>query len=251
MNCPVCNAPNIAGATFCDNCGTKLGAQSAPPPVPIQAPVPATQAGGMACPSCQSPVIPGTAFCDICGAAIPSVAPAPAAAPQPQPMPVAPAQQPGPAGQVRCGSCGAMNAPGQAFCDNCGQSLRAGGPGPSPVGPVGVPQGPVVPSVRLTVAASGVAFDLTGKTQAIIGRADPVSGVNPDVDLTPHGGDEGGVSRRHAELSFNGYQWQIKDLNSTNGTAVNNQRLSPNVPQPLNSGDQVRVGKVSLVFQAG
>ncbi len=101
----------------------------------------------------------------------------------------------------------------------------------------------------MIVAASGAAFDLAGKTKVIIGRADPVSGVNPDVDLTPYGGDEGGVSRRHAELSFNGQQWQVKDLNSTNGSAVNDQRLGPNVLQPLNNGDQIRVGKLVLVFQ--
>lgn len=242
MNCPVCNAPNVDGAMFCDNCGTKLSAQVAPPPMPVQPAAPVA-AGGAVCPSCQSPVIPGTAFCDICGAAIPAAAPAP----QMPPAPVPQAPMPAAGGQIRCASCGATNDAGQAFCDNCGQPL-----GPAKPGGFGVPApAPAAPRVSLMLAASGVTFDLTGKTQAIVGRADPVSGVNPDVDLTPHGGDDAGVSRRHAELSFNGYQWQIKDLNSTNGSAVNNQRLAPNVSQPLSNGDQVRLGKLVLVFQAG
>jgi hypothetical protein len=228
MNCPVCNAPNIDGAAFCDNCGARLGAQAAPQPMPIQQPAPAGTARGSVCASCQSPVIPGTAFCDVCGAAISN---------QPQPLTVAPAA----GGQVRCANCGAMNEPAQVFCDNCGQRLGAARPASLPGQGVGAK----------LVAASGVTFDLTGRTKAIIGRADPVSDVHPDVDLTSHGGDEGGVSRRHAELSFDGSQWQIKDLNSTNGSAVNNQRLSPNVPQWLKNGDQIRLGKLVLVFQAG
>jgi pSer/pThr/pTyr-binding forkhead associated (FHA) protein len=134
-----------------------------------------------------------------------------------------------------------MNPSGQPFCDSCGNRL----------GSSELQQPAPGRGARLMVASSGIAFDLTGKNTAIIGRADPVSGVNPDVDLTPHGGDEGGVSRRHAELSFNGYQWQIKDLNSTNGSYVNNQRLNANVPQLLNSNDQIRLGRVGLVSQTG
>jgi pSer/pThr/pTyr-binding forkhead associated (FHA) protein len=103
---------------------------------------------------------------------------------------------------------------------------------------------------RLVVTATGAQFDLTGKTEAFIGREDPVSGVFPDVDLTAHGGgDVDAVSRRHAKLSFNGYQWTIEDLNSTNFTWVNNRKLTPGVPQPLNNGDQVRLAKVALTFQ--
>jgi hypothetical protein len=242
MNCPVCNARNIDGAAFCDNCGTKLDMQAAPQDMPIPQPALAGVAGNSVCPSCQSPVIPGTAFCDVCGAALPS---------QSQQVSVATASAAG--GQLRCANCGAMNEPSQFFCDNCGQPLGAA----RPIGLPGQGAAPVAPATavsagpKLVVAASGVAFDLAGKTKVVIGRADPVSGVNPDVDLTPYGGDEGGVSRRHAELSFNGQQWQIKDLNSTNGSAVNDQHLGPNVLQPLSNGEQIRLGKLVLVFQAG
>jgi hypothetical protein len=152
---------------------------------------------------------------------------------------------------AKCSACGQLNPAGQAFCDNCGASLTgqpapAGGPAVAPP-PVVAP--PPAQRPRLVVAASGAQFDLSGKTQAIIGREDPVSGIFPEVDLTPHGGDAGGVSRRHAKLAFNGYQWTVEDLNSTNNTFVNNQKLNPGAPQPLNNGDQVRLGKVVLTFQ--
>lgn len=87
-----------------------------------------------------------------------------------------------------------------------------------------------------------------GKAEIIIGREDPVSGIFPEVDLTDHGGDEGGVSRRHARIFMQGAQVFIEDLNSTNYTYVNQQRLTPGQPHPLNNGDEVRVGQVKLNF---
>lgn len=252
ITCPQCGTQAAAGAAFCDNCGASLAGAGA-------APAAAPAAGGMTCSQCHQPIIPGQAFCDNCGAAVtaaPAVAPAPppAAVPPPHivPQPVAPAPvAPAAGGMVRCAACNALVPANQAFCDSCGASLSApaGGAtlpqaGPAPVAPMGQPAG----HARLTTA-NGAQFDLTGKTQALIGREDPVSGIFPDVDLTPHGGDAGGVSRRHAKLAFNGFQWTIEDLNATNGSWVNNQKLNPGVPQPLNNGDQVRLGRVVLTFQ--
>ncbi len=208
----------------------------------------------MTCPTCGAAVIPGQAFCDGCGAALtgapaPAVAPAPAAPPM-APAPAVPMAAPPAAGMVKCPACGQLSPAGQAFCDNCGASLTA-----APVGGPVVAPPPVVPPPspamrpRLVVNATGAQFDLTGKSQVLVGREDPVSGIFPDVDLTPHGGVEGGVSRSHAKLAFNGFQWTVEDLNSTNFTFVNNQKLAPGAPQPLNNGDQLRLGRVVLTFQ--
>lgn len=246
--CPQCNSQIVSGAAFCDNCGAAVTAGPAP-----AAPVP--MAGGTACTQCGKPIIPGEAFCDNCGAAVTAgpvpVAPVPQSiAPMPQPMAPAPVAAPAAGGMIHCNACGASVPVGQAFCDNCGASLSAQPPvvqQPPSYAPVAPQQAPGM-RPRL-VAANGATFDLAGKAQAIIGREDPVSGIFPDVDLTPHGGDAGGVSRRHAKLAFNGYQWTIEDLNSTNFTFVNNQKVNPGVPQLLNNGDQVRLGKVVLTFQ--
>jgi len=242
ITCPTCNTPNQPSAAFCDNCGASLAGAAA---AGIAAPAAMPAVGGGKCTACGAAIIPGEAFCDNCGAAV-TAAPAPPPQPVPQPAPQAPVVYP-PAGagsMIKC-SCGSLNPAGQAFCDNCGASLSA-----QPAAPF-VPALPQpVPGMRpRLVAANGAQFDLTGKAQAIIGREDPVSGIFPEVDLTPHGGDAGGVSRRHAKLAFNGYQWTVEDLNSTNFTFVNNQKVNPGVPQPLNNGDQVRLGKVVLTFQ--
>lgn len=265
LNCPQCSTENPDGAAFCDNCGASLsGAAPAQPQQPAAPAQPAqdAQAGGATCPQCGASAIPGEAFCDNCGADLSSLQaggqapqqqqqqqpPQQQQAPPPQPAP----QQPAPGGGgVTCSSCGSSQPAGQAFCDNCGAQLSGGQQQvqqPQPQVQQPQPQVQPVGRPRLVVASTGAEIDLSGKAEATIGREDPVSGVYPEVDLTPHGGEEGGVSRQHAKLTFQGNQWQVQDLDSTNFTFVNNQKLNPGVPQPLNDGDQVRLGKVVLTF---
>ena len=50
------------------------------------------------------------------------------------------------------------------------------------------------------------------------------------------------VSRHHAEIRFDGTYWNLVDLQSTNGTFVNNQRIWPGQPRRLQPGDVVRFG---------
>ncbi|CAE8629183.1 unnamed protein product [Polarella glacialis] len=66
--------------------------------------------------------------------------------------------------------------------------------------------------------------------------------------------DGQGISRMHACLTFlrGGTQPRLKDLGSSNGTFVNNTRLSPNVPQALAHGDTVQFSckeKRTYVFE--
>ncbi len=56
------------------------------------------------------------------------------------------------------------------------------------------------------------------------------------------------VSRRHAELSFDGRDWHITDLNSTNGTLVNDVDIDECI---LRNGDLITVGLVNLEFREG
>ena len=90
---------------------------------------------------------------------------------------------------------------------------------------------------------------LSGKPSYLIGREDQVSGIYPEIDTTRSDGDSAGVSRRHAEIVLKNNQWFLQDLNSTNGTFVNNLRLPPHTSHPLHSGDQIRLGKWVATFQ--
>jgi pSer/pThr/pTyr-binding forkhead associated (FHA) protein len=54
------------------------------------------------------------------------------------------------------------------------------------------------------------------------------------------------VSVRHARLSYHHNQWWVEDLKSTNGTFLNDERLS--VPTVVVSGDELRCGQINLLI---
>jgi NADPH-dependent 2,4-dienoyl-CoA reductase/sulfur reductase-like enzyme/pSer/pThr/pTyr-binding forkhead associated (FHA) protein len=57
------------------------------------------------------------------------------------------------------------------------------------------------------------------------------------------------ISRRHAEIGYAHGQYLLRDLKSTNGTFVNDQRLEPEGICLLKQGDKVRFGKVTFALQ--
>ena len=208
----------------------------------------------------------GSAFCDECGEPLNASTPVATAAPAQAPID---ASAPAAAGEQICPSCGASNPAGEAFCSNCGNSLL-GAPAQAPAAPDPVAPPPVAPvnepvvvaapapsatpdatalQARLIVEADNQEFDLAGKDNITIGREDAVSNIFPDVDLTPHGGEEGGVSRLHARIFVENGQYMLEDENSTNFTFLNRQRLAAKTPTPLHDGDEVKLGRVLLRFK--
>jgi hypothetical protein len=199
----------------------------------------------------------GSAFCDECGEPLSGVAPvAASAAPQP-----APAVATATADSEVCPSCGALNPAGESFCSNCGSMLGATAaatgasapalaPAASPVAAAPVMSAaPVALSARLIVEADNQEFDLSGKDTILIGREDAVSNIFPDVDLTPHGGEEGGVSRMHARIFVENSQYMLEDENSTNFTFLNRQKLTAKTPTALHDNDEIKLGRVLLRFK--
>jgi CRP-like cAMP-binding protein len=95
-----------------------------------------------------------------------------------------------------------------------------------------------LPSARL--------FPLHASGETTLGRHDPVTGVTPDVDLSPLD-PERTVSRRHAAITSEGGTISITEVNaSTNGTFVNGARLQPFQPAALAHGDSVQLALVTL-----
>ncbi len=234
IRCPNCQMDNIDGAAFCDNCGRPLPAAPMPPTMPasavgaapIQPTMPAS-GGAVVCPTCGTPAMPGELYCSNCGTAL--AAPAPNV--MPPPLPVMPPPSP------------VSSAPTPM------PTAAVPPPGVGPTMPVAPPVS--VAQAYLMVVSNGTRVNLAAKPEVLVGRADPVSGVFPDVDLTPHGGDEGGVSRRHVKITQGGNQYFVEDLNSTNGTWIGQSRVQPGARVPLNNGDQLRLGKVLLNFFTG
>jgi pSer/pThr/pTyr-binding forkhead associated (FHA) protein len=97
--------------------------------------------------------------------------------------------------------------------------------------------------------ATGALLTLPNAAQAVVGRADPVSQFYPEIDLNPHGALDNGVGRKHARLFVLSGRVMVEDLDSTNGTQVNGQRLPARQPRVLSNGDTLTIGKLALRFQ--
>ena len=71
------------------------------------------------------------------------------------------------------------------------------------------------------------------------------------VDLSAYGAYGLGVSRLHVlvQKTKNGYE--ISDLDSTNGTWLNDERLEPNKFYPITSGSKIRLGKMYVIILFG
>jgi len=96
-------------------------------------------------------------------------------------------------------------------------------------------------------------FVLTG-TEVLIGRMSRSRGIEPGIDLTGPP-EDAAVSHMHALLVVTPTGgWTIVDLDSANGTYLNDniEQLAANQPVALSDGDQVHVGGwTTLTVRAG
>jgi pSer/pThr/pTyr-binding forkhead associated (FHA) protein len=98
----------------------------------------------------------------------------------------------------------------------------------------------------LKVLATERQIRLPSAAEVHIGRLDAAHGIFPDLDLSPDGGLEGGVSRRHCKVHQRGSTYLVEDVGSANGTFLNGQRLTPYLPHVLKDGDELQLGTVKL-----
>lgn len=189
---------------------------------------------------------------------------------------------------ITCRACNYdRNPSGAKFCEACGTELSEQQPKISPLNSTRNPPDsasgetidiyppsppPIYPEpinilsqIPPTVITSGTTARLIPKqagspvpefildsSSAIIGQFDPDTGP-VEVDLEGFYGAET-VSRHHGEIYLEEGQWQIKDLNSINGIFIKpagHPRFGQKITMPsrLNSGDEIAIGKVRLLFQ--
>jgi CRP-like cAMP-binding protein len=106
------------------------------------------------------------------------------------------------------------------------------------------------PTARLVEITTGISFPLAASKETTVGRIDPVTGINPEVDLTPVDGKRS-ISRRHARIKreADGTFSVVEDVGTMNGTFVNGVRLAAGRPVPVASGDTVVFGTIQCRFE--
>ena len=84
---------------------------------------------------------------------------------------------------------------------------------------------------------------VTGDVYPVAGQVCTVGRERASSDIALR---DPNVSRRHAQIIFAGNAWSIEDLNSTNGTLVNNRRVTR---CPLRDGDLLTFGLSTFEFR--
>jgi pSer/pThr/pTyr-binding forkhead associated (FHA) protein len=89
-----------------------------------------------------------------------------------------------------------------------------------------------IPPISLTLSIAGQ----VAHTRRFI-QAEVTIGRDPACECPV---DDEAVSARHARLSYHHNQWWLEDLDSTNGTLLNQEKLA--IPTVVISGDEFRCG---------
>lgn len=163
---------------------------------------------------------------------------------------------------MKCPECGAQQLEGVLFCDECGRFLAEKDTGQqtdvlpfthiitrpltAPINPDSLQNRSQPVTLTLFVAHNRSRLSFTTSGQLHIGRADYETGHIPEINLTDYKGAEMGVSRTHATLWATDQGLVVIDTNSTNGTWLNGNRLSPKRPYSLKSGDELQLGDLLM-----
>lgn len=96
-------------------------------------------------------------------------------------------------------------------------------------------------SLELLHLQTGTSFELPTNLSVItIGK--PNIQTPPDIDVSGLPNADV-VSRTHAQIHLEGNNYLIEDKGSSNGTFLNNTKLEPLTPYPLNIGDKIDLGQ--------
>lgn len=157
-----------------------------------------------------------------------------------------------------CPKCNQENQAESTFCSKCGSPLapllNAGTP------TVPVPEEAIKPTYpeqvrQLTQLHSDILvlqvlgyekpIMVKGGVKIVLGRYSEGEST-PSIDLTPYNANLLGVSRQHAIITRPEKDYMLQDLGSTNGTWLNEDKLTPQKFYPIRNGDLVRVGQLAF-----
>jgi len=115
-------------------------------------------------------------------------------------------------------------------------------PAPAPAAPVAVAQ-----NLALRIVASGQVLLLEPeRSEFLVGRPDPVTGIQPEINLGPFDTMRT-LSRRHAKILKEGGLYFVREeVGTTNGTFVNGERIKTGAAVPLKPGNRLRFGSIEV-----
>ncbi|HEY5731091.1 MAG TPA: FHA domain-containing protein [Anaerolineales bacterium] len=104
------------------------------------------------------------------------------------------------------------------------------------------------------IPREGIVVYFAESTKPHVVRTDPefvigrtlIPTSEPMLDLSDFDGFKLGLSRRHAMIRKTTTEYEIIDLASTNGTWLNEEKLTPYAPYPLPSGSRLFLSRIRL-----
>ena len=125
----------------------------------------------------------------------------------------------------------------------------AAAPAPAPAPPAPAPAAPVAvaQNLALRIVASGQVLLLEPeRSEFLVGRPDPVTGIQPEINLGPFDTMRT-LSRRHAKILKEGGLYFVREeVGTTNGTFVNGERIKTGAAVPLKPGNRLRFGSIEV-----
>lgn len=132
--------------------------------------------------------------------------------------------------RVTCPVCKTETSAIDGFCEECGFALE------------GAEAMQELPSLEVPELPTLV--DAAGNVYTLRPGVNTVGRLNADVLLA-----DPSVSRSHARILVQNGSVTVEDVGSTNGTFVNGQKLTPQVPVPLTDGAEITFGGTKLTLR--
>ncbi|MBS4015505.1 MAG: FHA domain-containing protein [Candidatus Latescibacteria bacterium] len=104
--------------------------------------------------------------------------------------------------------------------------------------------------IMVVLQESGQEIATVKEKRFILGRK--VENVHETIlDLSAYGAYGLGVSRLHLLIQKTKNGYEVSDMDSTNGTWLNDEELIPNKFYPISSGARIRLGKMYIALLFG
>jgi len=141
---------------------------------------------------------------------------------------------------MKCTECSAELGANARFCNNCGAPAAP----PSSWEPAATTAGEQPTMVSGSTLAGWLSVKSgAGEGQQLRLRGTMRIGRTADNEIVL---DDTEASRHHAAISQEASGYSLQDLNSTNGTFLNEQLIT--VPRFLKDGDRIKIGDTTLLF---